>query len=292
LNERQQEEKTKVQPKEIFETIQQWPPYRGQTINEDRIRTWLSQFETIEEQRYMFTVLQNLKFYSEGFARKKMKEAHEIVKRGLIQRMDETKRSDILVSYADSLGKSGAHFARLYADEVPIYAANVVEKGQLSSILATKQGIQAIVFIDDFVGTGNTAITNFRTLHAELSQLLVTNRIKMVFVALVAFIDGWKQLEGVVEKLSPKIEIHACEVLEEADKCFSENSRIFKSSDERIKARETAIKYGARLEKKWPLGYGGLQLAVVFEYGCPNNSLPILWKSPTKEKWLPLFKRS
>ena len=73
---------------------------------------------------------------------------------------------------------------------------------------------------------------------------------------------------------------------------FVEGSSMFKTAPERIFARETATKYGSRLEKKWPLGYENCQMAVVFEYGCPNNSLPIFWKESPKQKWIPLFKRS
>lgn len=197
-----------------------------------------------------------------------------------------------MLASADGVGRSGAHFARLYADEVQIYVANVIEKSRLASTLRSQSNIQAVVFIDDFVGTGQSAIRNLKTLYFELEGVLQEKNIKIVFVSLVACLNGWTQLQTAVQKLSPKIDVHACEVLDESAKCFSEGSRMFKTAPERIFARETAIKYGGRLEKKWPLGYGNCEMAVVFEYGCPNNSLPILWKESPRQKWTPLFKRS
>ncbi|MBI2847329.1 MAG: ATP-binding protein [Chloroflexi bacterium] len=292
LSERKKEEETRVQPNEILAVVQQWGTYRGQLVTEEMVRNWLGQFETVDEQRSMFAILQGLRFYSDGFARKKMMEAHDVVKRGLTRYMGTAKRSDIIVSYVDGVGKSGAHFARLYADEVQIYVANVIEKSQLAPTLKSRTNVQAIVFIDDFVGTGQTAISNLKTLHTELEGLLQEKNIRMVFVTLVACLDGWTRLQMAVEKLSQKIEVHACEVLDESSKCFTESSSMFRTAPERIFARETATKYGSRLEKKRPLGYDNLQMAVVFEYGCPNNSLPILWKESPKERWRPLFKRS
>jgi hypothetical protein len=38
-----------------------------------------------------------------------------------------------------------------------------------------------------------------------------------------------------------------------------------------------------------PLGFGDCQALVVFETGCPNNSVPILWKQTGE--WQPLFPR-
>jgi len=40
-----------------------------------------------------------------------------------------------------------------------------------------------------------------------------------------------------------------------------------------------------------PQGYGGTELAVVFERGCPNNSVPMLWGEATTPKWMALFRR-
>jgi hypothetical protein len=36
---------------------------------------------------------------------------------------------------------------------------------------------------------------------------------------------------------------------------------------------------------------GDGELAVVFERGCPNNSVPILWGEATTPKWMALSRR-
>ena len=87
------------------------------------------------------------------------------------------------------------------------------------------------------------------------------------------------------------IKIHFCELLDDTYKCFNEESVIIKNSDQRQRALQAALNHGKYLEPKCPLGYGDLELAVVFERGCPNNSLPILWSESLNQKWTPLFKR-
>lgn len=72
---------------------------------------------------------------------------------------------------------------------------------------------------------------------------------------------------------------------------FGEYSKVFESDHDRGRALAIVRKYGLQLEKRCPLGFGELQLCVVFERGCPNNSLPVLWSESTKHKWKALFRR-
>ena len=47
-------------------------------------------------------------------------------------------------------------------------------------------------------------------------------------------------------------------------------------------------KYGNKLTKGYPLGYGGCQLLLGFSHNTPNNTLPIFW---CDNNWTPFFKR-
>jgi hypothetical protein len=290
LQARQQEEELKVKSGEIVALAKKWGPYRGQTISEDKIRAWLDQFATIKEQRAMFSLLAHLRFYSNDFVRHKMAEAHNIAQRGLARHLEhrKVKRSDILVSYLDNPSKSGARFARLYADEAEVYVDNIVEKGQLVEALQ-RDGIQALVFIDDFACTGNSVTEYLRELDDQLAEIVLERQIKVVFVAVVAFKQGWQHIEQFVNALEMPVIPHVCELIDDKAQCFSEKSDCFPDDDQREFAKRIATQYGRSLEKKWPLGYGDFGLVVVFERSCPNNSLPILWKETTT--WMPLFKR-
>ncbi len=294
LSEREKQEKIKVQSGEIVELVQSWGVYKGQVLTEDNVRVWLSHFNGIEEQRLMFELLKHLKFYSDGFVRKKMLELHDIVRRGLGRYIErgQLKRSDILVSYLDGAAKSGAHYARLYADEAKIYVENMVEKSKLPQTLQQRLDVKALVFIDDFVGTGES-LSEYLLEQADLLKSEISKRkLRVVVAAIVAFKDGWQKVEQTVERLSLPIETHYFEMLDETAKCFSETSQVFSDPQQRESARKIALQWGKQLEKSIPLGYGGLELLVAFERGCPNNSLPILWSESSNPKWVPLFRRN
>ena len=59
------------------------------------------------------------------------------------------------------------------------------------------------------------------------------------------------------------------------------------------RARALCLDLGSNCYKRYPLGYGGLGLLVVFSDTIPNNSLSILHahSKAEKNKWKPLFER-
>jgi hypothetical protein len=292
-----EEEGAYVKPQEILALLQQRAfRYRGLSLTEDGVRAWLEQFRSNRERRLMFHILENLTFYNRDHVRGKLKEAHGIVRRGLVRRIEEgqRKRRDILVSYLDSPGKSGANYARLYADENDIYYENVVERGKLCSALERTHA-QALVFIDDFIGTGKSACKYFTQLDKECHDLLCRTPVRLFFIAICAFAEGKAEVERLVSELGLPIQIHVCDSLDDSARCFHETSHIFPHPEEREAAKQIALRYGLDIVKEMasedmkPLGFGDSQATVVFEDSCPNNTLPILWaKTPT---WNPLFKR-
>ncbi|HAJ60808.1 MAG TPA: hypothetical protein DCP31_17355 [Cyanobacteria bacterium UBA8543] len=225
-----------------------------------------------------------------------MREAHGIVTRNLTRNLPpkesgKRKQSDILVSYLDGAAKSGAESANLYVDEASLYVDNLVEKGNLKEKLLASKAAKALVFIDDFVGTGESASKYLSEIDATIAESVQERQIKVVFVALIAFVEGWKRVEEAVDNLSMHVHTHRCELLDETAQYFSDKLSVFTDTNQRELARQVALKVGKELVKKIPLGYGDIEMGVVFERGCPNNSLPILWAESTNPKWTPLFKR-
>ena len=292
LLERQREEELKIQSDELLHLVDGWSTYRGQRITTDKVRAWLEQFPSIREQRVMFKLLKNLHFYSNTFLRSKMKEIHDMVVRGLGREKEryQRKRSDIVVSYLDKIAKSGADIASLYADEADIYVENVIEKDKLLDEIKKRTDIKAVIFIDDFVGTGDQASTYLRDIKDIIKEVKDQN-LKVIFVAVAVTKDGWAKVREVIDTLEISIEPHYCEVLNETDQIFGEKSKVFPDANEKELAKSTALKYGKLLVKDNPLGYGGVGVGVVFERSCPNGTLPILWAENQKHDWVPLFKR-
>jgi hypothetical protein len=291
LRRKRHEEEIRIRSEEIVRLTDQWGLYLGQRITEDKVRCWLEQFGAANDQRLMFRILQNIKFYTADTLRSKMREAHGIVVRGLVHRIerDKRKRSDVLISYLDSLGKSGAYYAKLYADENEIYYSNVVERVRLSAVVGSRDDLQALVFIDDFLGTGNQAAEHCRNLDKECGDVLREKKLRMYFISICGFQNAKAVVQGVLDGLDLPIKVHTCDPLDEPDRCFSDVSKIFPNPAERAQAKDIVDRYGVRLVNSFPLGYGHCQATVVFENSCPNNTLPVLWSE--SGDWIPLFKR-
>jgi len=292
LEARRVHEQHYIKPEEIIALSKKWGAiYKGQSISEDRIRMWLSQFDDSFKQRAMFKILQSLRFYKNDVIRAKMKEAHGIVVRGSTWRVldGKKKRQDILISYLGGPGKSGAQFAKLYADENSIYYLNVIEPIRLAQTLQVRDDVQALVFIDDIIGSGDSACTYIRQIAPEIAELLLQKEIKAFMVAICGFERGRAAIESALADVNMPLQLHICDPIDSSAMCFSKESDIFASAQERDVARAIAIEYGKKLIKNNPLGYGDCQCAIVFEHRCPNNSLPILWAE--SNEWVPLFKR-
>lgn len=302
---KEEEEKARVTSEEITALVKNWGLYKSRTITEDQVRRWLNQFGDNKKQRLMFKILQGLRFYTQANIRAKMREAHNIVKRGLVRRkkVKERRRKDIFVSYLDQPGKHGPTLAKIYKDENGIYYENVIEKSEISSVLKEKEKelpAFALVFIDDFIGTGDSACEYFKELVSEHGEILKrlskepgeipgTTKLQIFFIAICGFQEAQDKIEKVLDELELPVEIHICDPLSEEDKVFSEKSKIFTSESERNEAKKIAYEYGSKLVKNAPLGYGDCQAAIVFEHNCPNNSLPILWAE--SQDFTPLFPR-
>ena len=287
------EEEARIRPDELILLVKRWGIYRGGTVTEDKIRAWLNQFgPDNREQRLMFKLLQNVQFYTGDVLRIKMREAHGIVVRGLEwDKGSGMKRSDMLISYLDSPGKSGAHYARLYAEENNIYVDNIVEQGKIFKALIARPEIKALVFVDDIIGTGRSAVDNFKKLfNAPVHTAPVRDDLRICLVAVTGFMKTKEKVEKSIKELGIEAMIYICDPLDDSAKCFGSESKVFLDEPERERAKALSYKYGQKLEKNHPLGYGDCQALIVFESSCPNNTLPILWD--ISKEWVPLFRRS
>lgn len=287
---RLEEEQADVEPEEIMELVQSWGAYKGQAITEDRVRSWLRQFGSKVDQRLAFTLLQGISFYSPALVREKLKEAHGIVLRGMRSQVSSRRRRDILVSHLGGTGKSSAHYARLYADENQIAKEKVVAPERISAEFA-KGRHQALVFIDDFIGTGGTASRSIRHIAEASGEAILASGVNVHIVAVTGFDAGVEAVEAALTGQAATWQLNVCDPLSESNRAFSSDSTVFSDASERERARRLFEECGRRALPKNPLGFGGCEAVVVFDSNCPNNSLPVLWASD-RDDWVPLFPRS
>lgn len=144
-----------------------------------------------------------------------------------------------------------------------------------------KQKIKHIIFVDDFVGTGDRFTKSWReTVPPSIKSWCSRGWCKVWFLTFAAHASGLKRIVRNVRPMTHK-QIRANLTIEKS--FFEENTGL----------KAVLRKYGAPLGgTRQVLGYGGLACPVVFQHGCPNNVPLILWVRPSKAsriKWRPLF---
>ncbi len=292
------EEQLRVKHDEINHLIQNWNSYKGKEITTDCVREWLSQFESIENQRYAFKLLENIKFYTNNEIRERTEELFIEVKKEIRKsneqylsvKASERKTSGIIVSYLDNNPvKSGAEYAKIFVEKNNIYKGYSTTPEKISKKISESENIDAIVFIDDFIGTGNSIIENLKPILQQNEELLVEKGILIIIGVITGFLEAKHKVIEFIKKQKVNISIKIMVPLDNKDKCFDDYSLIYPQRIERDKALMVFRNIGTKLERKNPLGYGDCQATVIFPNTCPNNTLPILWKE-TKD-WKPIFKR-
>jgi hypothetical protein len=121
-------------------------------------------------------------------------------------------------------------------------------------------------------------------------EVIAKRDLKVVVATICGLEAGKEAIEKEAPQLPFKFEVYTCDTLNDSNRCFTNKSLFFDNDLDRKRAKEIALEYGIRIQKKHPLGYDEGQLLIVFPDTCPNNSLPILWCS-SDPSWSPLFRR-
>ena len=294
------EERRRVKDREISALVEGWENYRGRQITGLNVRAWLDQFETTEQRRIVVDLLKNLRFYSGGLIREKLRAGHgfvlrELAARGVVRRAAEGAARKVtdntLISFYGGDGKRGQTYAKMYADENNLYHERIVAPKSLQERIDSLPDVAAVVFVDDFIGTGRTASRSLCETLAPMAQDLERRGVGVFLISVSGFSKAAEKVEREVSSVVHSFRVSVSDPLDDSDKCFSEGSAILGDPGGRSRAEEVVRSYGRKLSKKSPLGLGNCQALVVFENTCPNNSLPIIWAAGPESSWKPLFPR-
>ena len=289
-----------VKSSELVSLVSQWPLYRGNKVTDENVRAWLEQVSSPLEQRLLFKILQNIKFISPVKIYEMLQEAHtRIVAKNtppLRRESKQEKRRDLVVTYIDGPGKSGALYARHYAKENGLLMESVVDSNRVHrKIIATDGAPSGIVIVDDLSATGETMKSKIpiflESIHKELAQ----NSIPLFIIIMFATEAAEHSIHTAMADF-PNIDykLHIGEKLDQSYYAFPEDSGIgfWSNTEERDRAKALCVQLGTGLYPD-PLGYGSCGLLINFSDGCPNNSLPILFAAKSgKPLWSPLFLRA
>ena len=241
----------------------------------------------------MFKILQGVTFYSDYSIKLKMKEIykHILERQNLIWKQEEgrKKRYDILVSYLENnISKSGIEYAKIFVDQNNIYTDNAIEKSRICSTVKQNENIKALLFIDDFIGSGDSISSNLKTFVNDYQEIKELD-IKIYIGIITGFLNAKDKIEEVIKDIGINASVYICNPLNEQNKCFDDKSTIFSNQNDRMLAKDICYEQGVKLVKDNPFGYGDCQATVVFPNTCPNDCLPILWASING--WVSIFPR-
>lgn len=284
---------------EIGDVLDAWPSYRGVQVTIHLVRDWLSQVESHINQRLLFKLLQNLRFFGEAEIRLKLKAAHERERakfKVIIRKSKAQRRKDIWVTYVDGPGKSGAQFASYYAEENLISTTCIkemtdldisIERGKLDS-----EDVSNIVIIDDFIGTGSSLRSGLLEFYKKNGQGIKASKVNVLVVVVCATKTGEDEIRKNLVALDINSDLVVLESLSSRHFAFEEGAQIWANLGEMFAAKDLCQRLGVSIDKHRPLGFKDQGLLLVFSRNCPNNSLPIIHSSgKPRSIWRPLFER-
>jgi uncharacterized protein len=283
---------------ELSEIARRWKSYKGEDIRPEQIASWLEQFGGPQEQRAVMPILQRLRFYTRARIDAHLNDLHQYLQRELARRGYEYTlsgkqrlRNDLLVCALEGGGSGASQLVKPYREENGIYHDCAVDPGRVREILDQRRGeIRAVIVLEDMIGTGGTASGRIRDLHAEWTEKEGwPEGVDVFLLAVCGYEKGLARVERGAAKLDWPLTIRVADALGEEERCFSEHSGFFDDESQRERAKALCAEVGNRLSPKDPFGFGDSQAAICFEYRCPNNSLPVLWKNGGQ--WQPLFPR-
>ena len=291
------EDEAYVHAHEIGTLVDSWDLYQGRQITSEDVRAWIQQVDSNVERRILFKILENVRFLREPEIREKFEQAHRRIRSKLptfVKRSRAQRREDIFVTYGDGPGKSGAHYASIYAAVNEIASTNIVVPGEVvSAVGSVKPGKQVgVVLVDDMLGTGNNMVERLSDLSAGFGKAGIGTEIPLSVAVLCGTSKGEAAVRAFLEREMANADLEVCETIGEDSFAFPKGLGIWESIEEKNVAKTLARDLGVRVQKRNPLGYGEQGLLLTFSRNCPNNSLPILHGNGRGEKsWRAIFPR-
>lgn len=250
-------------------------------VSEADILGWLYNFEE-QDWELALSLLNQVTFYSEHRMSK-------ILEAGLKIIVSDQPQDKILICPIGGIGKSGGVMAYMVKKLLGRFSKVIWDFYYEGTAKICEP--HKVILLDDFVGTGGSALKLYEELKGEMPT-----GCNYYCLCVACMERGAKRLaeEGL------------CVIGDRHRPAFAYRQSVFGYPAKMKPIKAFAEKYGALLYGKkpytkemnmyvGPLGYGNCQSLVAFDHTTPNNSLPILWESKCRSdrnvRWNPLFPR-
>jgi hypothetical protein len=264
---RRQTKIKKVHGNRIDQAAHRFRDHEG--MSSDHVLDWVSRFDDADVD-LAIKILERTRYYSGAVIRGMVVDLVRLIHRHL----HGVRRDRIYYVPVGHAGGGAAIIARALVQVPGVLQERVKLMVELEAI--PKAEIGAIVFIDDFSGSGQT-LSDWWT---NVEMMIRPLGVPIVIGLLVLNNMARAKIETFATALLP------VEELQEENNVLSPQSVDFQQPE-----KESILEYcrgtgcGPFLER----GYAGCGLLVAFRHLCPDNSLPILWYD--SEHWGRLFNR-
>ncbi len=130
--------------------------------------------------------------------------------------------------------------------------------------------MKTLVFLDDYIGSGNQALNLWNHVRDAIPLLRLRNW-KLVYAVVVARTASVKLIER-----ETGFSVVASHLIDDSSSPLSAERAVFTPEELEITERILS-KYGERLFPAHPLGYSRSRSLLGFFYSTPNNTLPVFW---------------
>lgn len=237
-------------------------------INRKRVIDWIKQFPP-KFRKICEKIIDYTNYYSASSIQALTNQLVKMV----YDEYQNYRKNEIAFVPIGGAGSGSQLIARRIKSLKGIPQRNVIDLFELTQT-DIRNKLKAVVFIDDFSGTGNT-ITQW---WFNIEPLILPLSVDISFGILVL---NYKA-DNEIRKINTNI--FFVEFIQKNKNVF-DNSCSFFSNNEKSSILKICKMTGCN--NSLLKGYGDCGLLISFQHGCPNNSLPILWYS--SNKWTNLF---
>jgi hypothetical protein len=257
--------------------------YQGRSYNIKEIREWIEQFGLNSNQRLIYKILRNGKYYSEEDIKSICRSGNEQVFKGITWEIGphskKLRRENALVTILKYGYEDNEVFAKLYAELSSIPRSNILKLNKYDP--SKIDNIKILIIFHPLLFNSKVVfdeILNFFTIYGEIISTKIE---RVVFISIISLNNQCNVLQNYFVEHNINIKLFSFEDVEEKDvSCFSERSDFFDSNNEKSKACEIISKHSKfnNLNK---------YLALFTEPICPQICIPIFWNKEINNE--PIF---
>jgi hypothetical protein len=261
----------------IDELVRRLGSYQPQSVDRERLRVWLRQVDS-QDYELLLRILEAMDFYDLPRLHNLLRTLHRTIRAQTISD-GFTRLENLVFVPMGETAESGQEIIRRYRDVNRIESSNarLAQVIELPKILyeANKAGEKlAVVFLDDFIGTGLQVTSYWRQV---LSQYI--HPTQPMYVGTVAACDVGK------EKVEAETPLRVIVVHRVQDR------HLFEPTDRFTVAEKYRIRSYCDQVGNPPLGIGEIGVLLSFAHGCPNNTLSIIRGSKRQKHWKGILPR-